>query len=54
MPWAWGASVLLAREGLDDAAVWRAQRQTVSPRRDDSLCQQTEMPTLDVARAGRA
>lgn len=54
MPWAWGASFLLAQEGLGDTAICRAQIQTVSPCQEGSLCQQTEMPRLNVAWAGRA
>lgn len=46
MLWAWGASFLLAQEGLGDTAIWRAQRQTVSSYREGGLCQQTEMPRL--------
>lgn len=54
MPWAWGASFLLAQEGLGDTAICWAQRQTVSPCWEGGLCQQTEVPRLNVAWAGRA
>lgn len=39
---------------MGDTAICRAQRQTVSPCWEGGLCQQIEMPRLNVAWAGRA